>query len=61
MKVRVHGDTAVVTGRTHTKGASGGKPFDSEFQFTDAFVKDGGHWRLFARHVSKLPMKESES
>jgi len=55
MKVRVHGDTAVVTGRTHTKGISGGKAFDSEFQFTDTFVKDGGRWRLLAGHVSKLP------
>ena len=55
MKVRVHGDTAVVTGRTHMKGISGGKAFDSEFQFTDTFVKDGGRWRLLAGHVSKLP------
>ena len=55
MKVRVHGDTAVVTGRTHTKGISGGKAFDSVFQFTDTFVKDGGRWRLLAGHVSKLP------
>ena len=54
MKVRVHGNTAVVTGRTHTKGTSGGKPFDSNFQFTDTFVKDGGRWRLLAGHVSKL-------
>jgi ketosteroid isomerase-like protein len=54
MNVRVHGDTAIVTGRTHTKGISGGKPFDSEFQFTDTFVKDGGRWRLLAGHVSKL-------
>jgi ketosteroid isomerase-like protein len=58
MKVRVHGDTAIVTGRTHTKGISGRKPFDSEFQFTDTFVKDGGRWRLLAGHVSKLPTKE---
>ena len=33
MKVRVHGDTAVVTGKTHTKGISGGKLFDFQFQF----------------------------
>ena len=59
MKVRLHGDTAVVTGKTHTKGVSGGKPFDFQFQFTDTFVKDGGRWRLFAGHVSKLPAKES--
>ena len=58
MKARVHGDAAVVTGKTHTKGISGGKPFDSQFQFTDTFVKDGGRWRLLAGHVSKLPAKE---
>jgi ketosteroid isomerase-like protein len=59
MKVRAHGDTAIVTGKTHTKGISGGKPFDFQFQFTDTFVKDGGRWRLLAGHVSKLPAKES--
>jgi ketosteroid isomerase-like protein len=58
MKARVHGDTAVVTGKTHTKGISGGKPFDSQFQFTDTFIKDGGRWRLLASHASKLPAKE---
>jgi ketosteroid isomerase-like protein len=59
MKVRVHGNAAVVTGKTHTKGISSGKPFDFQFQFTDTFVKDGGRWRLLAGHVSKLPAKES--
>ena len=49
---------AVVTGKTHTKGISGGKPFDSLFQFTDTLVKDGGRWRLLASHASKLPAKE---
>ena len=58
MKVCVHGDTGVVTGKTHTKGISGGKLFDFQFQFTDTFVKDGGRWRLLAGHVSKLPAKE---
>ena len=59
MKVRLHGDTAVVTGKTHTKGVSSGKPFDFQFQFTDTFVKDGRRWRLLAGHVSKLPAKAS--
>jgi ketosteroid isomerase-like protein len=53
MTVRIHGDTAVVTGRRHMKGTAGGKPFDSKFQFTDTFVKDAGRWRLLAGHVSK--------
>jgi ketosteroid isomerase-like protein len=54
MQVRVHGDTAVVVGITHTKGISGGKPFDAQFQFTDTFVKDNGRWRLFAGHATKI-------
>ncbi len=58
MKVRVHGNTAVVIGKTHAKGISGGKPFDFQFQFTDTFVKDGGRWRLLAGHVSKLTAME---
>ena len=42
MKVRVHGDTAALTGKTHTKGVSGGKPFDFQFQFTDTLIKRRG-------------------
>ena len=61
MKVRVHGDTAVVTGKTHAKGVSRAKPFDFQFQFTDTFAKDGGRWRLLAGHVSKLLAKESKA
>jgi len=45
-------------GRRVQKRISGGKPFDSQFQFTDTLVKDGGRWRLLAGHVSKLPTKE---
>ena len=54
MKVRLHGDTAVVIGRVHLKGTSGSKPFEAELQFTDTFTRDRGAWRLFAVHVSKL-------
>ena len=54
MKVRVHRDTAVVFGITHTKGTSGGEPFNAQFQFTDIFIRDGGRWRLLAGHVTKV-------
>ncbi|MBA3833151.1 MAG: nuclear transport factor 2 family protein [Chthoniobacterales bacterium] len=54
MKVRVHGDTAVVLGVTHAKGKSGGEPFDARFEFTDTFVKDNGQWRLYAGHATKV-------
>jgi ketosteroid isomerase-like protein len=54
MKVRVHGDAAVVTGITLTKGIAAGQPFDSEFRFTDTFVKDHGSWRLWAGQAVKI-------
>jgi ketosteroid isomerase-like protein len=54
MKARVHGDSAVVTGVTQTKGISGGQPFDAEFRFTDTFVKDHGQWRLSAGQAMKI-------
>jgi ketosteroid isomerase-like protein len=54
MKARVHGDSAVVTGVTQTKGISGGQPFDAEFRFTDTFVKDHGRWRLWAGQAMKI-------
>lgn len=54
MKVRVHGETAVVLGITRTKGTSEGKAFDAEFQFTDTFVKESGRWRLLAGHVTRI-------
>jgi len=53
MKVRLYGDsTAVVTGRTKLKGVYDGKPVDKIVQFTGTLVKQNGHWRLAAGHVS---------
>jgi len=53
MKVRLYGEsTAVVTGRTKLKGVYDGKPVDKIVQFTDTLVKQNGHWRLAAGHVS---------
>ena len=54
MKVRLHGDAAVVTGRTIVKGQAGSDSFDAEFQFTDTLVRSGGRWRVAATHISRV-------
>src|SRR5438034_7357313 len=55
MKVRLYGDsTAVVTGRTKLKGVYNGKTINKVVQFTDTLVKQNGHWRLAAGHVSDV-------
>jgi ketosteroid isomerase-like protein len=54
MKVRVYGDSAVVTGITSIKGTSGGKAFAVDVQFTDTLIKRNGAWRMVASHASPL-------
>ena len=54
-KVRLYGDSAIVTGITTIKGQSGGKTFEGDFQFTDTWVHRDGHWKLAASHASRLP------
>ena len=54
MKVRLHGDAALITGRTTVKGTAGDTPFAAEFQFTDTLVRSDGRWRVAASHVSRV-------
>ena len=57
LKVRVHGDTAVVTGAYHEKGVSEGKTYEYRDRLTDVWVKTGGKWQVVASHYS-VPFKQ---
>jgi hypothetical protein len=54
MKVRVYGNTAVVTGRTTTKLKSKDREVTNRSRFTDVFVKRDGRWQLVAGHSSRI-------
>jgi len=56
LKVRMHGNTAVVTGAYHEKGNSGGKPYEYHDRLTDVWMKVGGKWQVVASHYS-VPVK----
>ena len=56
MKVRVHGDTAIVTGVYHEKGVDAQRTYDFRDRFTDVWMKNAGKWRLVAAHYS-VPKK----
>ncbi|HZR64482.1 MAG TPA: nuclear transport factor 2 family protein [Terriglobales bacterium] len=56
LKVRMHGETAVVTGAYHEQGVSDGKPYDYHDRFTDVWMKVRGNWKLIASHYS-IPSK----
>ncbi len=48
LKVRVYGDTAVVTGRADTKGTIGGRDVSGPMLFTRVYVKKNGRWQSVA-------------
>ncbi|HXJ90618.1 MAG TPA: nuclear transport factor 2 family protein [Candidatus Binatia bacterium] len=56
MKVRVHGQTAVVTGVYHEKGVDNQRAYDYRDRFTDIWMKKAGRWRLIAAHYA-VPSK----
>jgi ketosteroid isomerase-like protein len=57
LKVRMHGDTAIVTGAYHEKGESNGKPYEYHDRLTDVWMKTGGKWHVVASHYS-VPYKQ---
>lgn len=48
LKVRVYGDTAVVTGRSDTKGTIAGTTPRGPVMFTRVYVKKDGRWQSVA-------------
>src|SRR6266481_8979891 len=48
MKVRVYGNTAVITGKADVKGTLGGKDTSGQIMFTRVYVKKGGSWQSVA-------------
>ena len=56
MKIRMHGDTAIVIGVYHENGVDNRKTYDYRDRFTDVWMKKAGKWRLVAAHYA-VPAK----
>lgn len=54
VNVRIHGDTAVVTGRSTFKGRYKGWPLAGRYQYTDVLVNRGGSWLAVGSHITAL-------
>jgi ketosteroid isomerase-like protein len=59
-KVRVWGDTAVVTALLWIKSVQGGKPADYKLWFSDTYVRTPSGWRYVFGQAS-LPLPKTES
>jgi len=53
--VRLLGDTALLSGRSHMTGAHDGKPFTSDYRYIDIYVKRAGQWKIVSVQITKFP------
>jgi len=54
LKVRVYGDTAIVTGRSVQKGMENGKDYSGGYWFTRVYVKQKGRWLTVALQTTLI-------
>ena len=54
LKVRVYGDTAVVTGQSVQKGMENGKDYSGDYRFTRVYVKEKGRWLTVALQTTLI-------
>lgn len=53
-EVRLHGDVALLSGRTKMTGRYDGKPFASHYRYIDIYVRRDGIWRIVSVQISKI-------
>jgi ketosteroid isomerase-like protein len=56
-RVRVYGDSAVVTAITSAKGKFMGQEFSTHERATDVFVKRDGRWQCVLTHLTRFAKK----
>jgi ketosteroid isomerase-like protein len=58
MKVRVYGNTAIVTGTDTEKGEYHGRDSSGKYLWTDVFVRRNGRWQAVSSQSTKLATPE---
>lgn len=56
-RVRVYGDTAIITAMATSKGKYSGQAFTTHERATDVFVKISGRWQCVHSQLSKFTQK----
>jgi ketosteroid isomerase-like protein len=53
LRIRVYGDTAVVSGRMQRTRTINGKEVSDDWRFTKVYIKGTGQWRVVSFHASE--------
>lgn len=54
-RIRVHGDSAIVSGPAHIVIEPGGKRTEIDLYFSEVYVKQGGRWLMALWQSTRLP------
>lgn len=54
VNVRVHGDTAILTGNWIQKGKTKGKPFAGTLRYTTVYVRNDAKWQIISDQVTPI-------
>lgn len=55
LKVRVYGDTAVVTSRVQVAGHDGDRDISGLYHYTRVYSRRGGAWKVVSFEASRIP------
>ncbi len=53
-RVRLYGNTAVITGRTQMTGRFGEMPFTASSRYTHVFIREQSQWRLVTAQGTQI-------
>ena len=53
-EVRLYGDMALLSGRTHMTGKYEGQPFESNYRYIDIYARRGGTWKIVSVQITKF-------
>jgi len=54
LKVRVYGNTAIITGKADVKGTLGGADITGQIMFTRVYVKKDGRWQCVSLQQTRM-------
>lgn len=54
LRIRVHGDTAMVIADLHQVGRRGDAPFDYWVRYTDTWIRTRDGWKCLSGHATRL-------
>lgn len=55
LAIRLHADTAIVTGIWRASGRNGPEAFDYQARFLSVWIKDDGRWQNIAYQSTEIP------